>query len=48
MEVCLNIRIVAGEIGVTASAIFLVAYGIYKAWQDFSGKLFSGYPRNFK
>jgi hypothetical protein len=36
----LNIRIATGEIGGTVSLIFLVSYGIYKAWQEFIVKLF--------
>ena len=40
IEVCLNIRIVAGELGGTASVVFLLAFGTYKAWQEFIVKRF--------
>jgi len=40
IEICLNIRIVASEIGGTASLLFLIAFGTYKAWQEFVVKRF--------
>ena len=40
IEICLNIRIVAGEVGGTASLLFLIAFGICKAWQEFIVKRF--------
>lgn len=40
VEICLNIRIVTGEVGGTVSLILLVAFGTYKAWQEFIVKRF--------
>jgi hypothetical protein len=39
LEILTNIRIATGEIGGTVSLIFLVSYGMYKAWQEFIAKL---------
>lgn len=39
LEILTNVRIAAGEIGVTVSLIFLVLYGIYEAWKAFIAKL---------
>jgi hypothetical protein len=39
LEILTNIRIATGEIGGTASLVFLVSYGIYEAWQAFIVKL---------
>ena len=38
--ICLNIRIVIGEIGGTVGFIFLIVFGAYNAWQEFIGKMF--------
>ncbi len=38
LEILTNIRIGASEIGVTVVTVFLVFYGMYKAWQEFIGK----------
>ena len=40
LEVLTNVRIATGEIGGTVSLIFLIFYGVYKAWQEFVEKLF--------
>jgi len=40
LEILANIRVATGEIGGTVSLIFLVSYGMYKAWQEFVLKLF--------
>jgi hypothetical protein len=40
IEICLDVRIVTGEIGGTASLVFLIAFGTYKAWQEFIVKRF--------
>jgi len=40
LEILTNIRIATGEIGGTVSLIFLVSYGMHKAWQEFIAKLF--------
>lgn len=39
LDVLTNIRIVTGEIGGTICLILLVAFGIYKAWEDFIAPL---------
>jgi hypothetical protein len=39
VDICLNIRIVAGEIGGTACLIFLMAFGMYEAWRSFIAPL---------
>ena len=39
LEISFNVRIVGAEIGVTATALFLVAFGTYKAWEEFIAKL---------
>ena len=35
LEVLTNIRIASAEIGGTVTFIFLIAFGMYKAWQEF-------------
>jgi hypothetical protein len=40
LDVLTNVRIGAAEIGGTLSLLFLIAYGLYKAWQEFIVKLF--------
>jgi hypothetical protein len=35
LDILLNVRIIAGEVGGTLSLIFLISYGLYKAWQEF-------------
>jgi hypothetical protein len=40
VDICLDIRIVTGEIGGTVTVIFLMAFGMYKAWQEFIVKRF--------
>jgi|HubBroStandDraft_2_1064218.scaffolds.fasta_scaffold293231_1 hypothetical protein len=32
VDICLNIRIATGEIGGTVTVVFLMAFGMYKAW----------------
>ena len=39
LEILTNIRIATGEIGGTICLIFLVAFGMYKAWRSFIGPL---------
>jgi hypothetical protein len=36
----LNIRIVVAEVCDTSSMVFLMAFGTYKAWQEFTRKGF--------
>jgi hypothetical protein len=36
----MNIRIVTGEVGSTLALVFLIAYGSYKAREDFGAKAF--------
>jgi hypothetical protein len=38
--VLMNIRIVTSEVGSTLGLVFLIAYGTYKAWEDFGAKVF--------
>jgi hypothetical protein len=40
LDILLNIRIASSEILGTLSLLFFFAYGVYKAWHDFIGKLF--------
>lgn len=40
LDLCLNVRIVVAEIGGTLGFVFLIAFGVYVAWQDFGVKLF--------
>jgi hypothetical protein len=35
LEILLNVRIIAGEVGGTVGLMFLIFYGLYKAWQEF-------------
>lgn len=35
LEVLTNIRIASAEIGGTVTLVLLIAFGIYKAWQEF-------------
>jgi hypothetical protein len=35
LDILLNIRIATGEIGGTLGLVFLIAFGAYKAWQEF-------------
>jgi hypothetical protein len=45
LEILANIRIGAAEVGGTLGLLFLVAYGLYKAWDDFIAKPFKKYFR---
>jgi hypothetical protein len=40
LEILTNIRIATSEVGVTLVTVFLVFYGMYKAWQEFIVKRF--------
>jgi len=40
LEILFNVRIVGTEVGGTATVLFLVAFGTYKAWEEFIAKLF--------
>jgi len=40
LDLCLNVRVITGEVGGTLTLIFLIAFGVYKAWQEFIGKWF--------
>jgi len=40
LDVLMNIRIIAGELGATLTLIFLVVYGAYRAWLDFGAEVF--------
>jgi len=40
IHICLNVRIVAAEIGGTLGFVFLIVFGAVKAWQEFIVKLF--------
>ncbi len=40
LEVLTNIRIAIAEIGGTVTFVFLIAFGMYKAWQEFVVKRF--------
>jgi hypothetical protein len=40
VEVCFNVRVVLAEVGGTVGFVFLIAFGVYVAWQDFGSKLF--------
>lgn len=40
LEILTNIRIASAEIGGTATFVFLIAFGMYKAWQEFVVKRF--------
>jgi hypothetical protein len=40
LEILTDVRIVAAEVGGTITLIFLIAFGMYKAWQEFIGKIF--------
>jgi hypothetical protein len=40
VEFCFNVRVVIAEIGLTVGLVFLIAFGVYVAWQDFGTKLF--------
>jgi hypothetical protein len=42
LEVLTDVRIATGEIGGTICLIFLVSYGIYKAWREFIANPFCG------
>jgi len=42
VDICFNIRVVIGEVGGTATLLFLTAYGLYKAWQEFVVKPLKG------
>jgi hypothetical protein len=39
LEFLKNVRIAGAEIGGTLSLLFLIAYGLDKAWQEFIVKL---------
>lgn len=39
VKICLNLRIAVGEIVGTATFVFLLGFGGYKAWQDFIAPL---------
>jgi hypothetical protein len=38
-EYCFKVRVVGGEVGGTAAWLFLIAFGMYKAWQEFIAPL---------
>ena len=40
LEILAAVRIVFAEIGGTVTLIFLIAFGTYKAWEEFIVKLF--------
>jgi len=40
LEILTNVRIGTAEVGGTVSLLFLMVYGLYKAWQEFIVKLF--------
>jgi hypothetical protein len=40
LEVLTNVRIACAEIGGTITFVFLIAFGMYKAWQEFIVKRF--------
>jgi hypothetical protein len=35
LDILTNVRIGAGELGGTLGLLFLISYGLRKAWQDF-------------
>jgi hypothetical protein len=35
LEILTNVRIAGSEIGGTLTLLLLIAYGLYKAWQEF-------------
>lgn len=39
LEILTNVRIVAAELGGTITLVLLIAFGVYKAWEEFIGKL---------
>jgi hypothetical protein len=39
-DICLAVRTIAQELGGTLTLVFLIAFGVYKAWQEFIVKLF--------
>jgi hypothetical protein len=39
LEVLTNVRIASAEVGGTVTLVLLIAFGIYKAWQEFIVKL---------
>ena len=39
LDVLTNVRIAAAEVGGTATLVLLIAYGVYKAWEEFIAKL---------
>ncbi len=39
LEFLTNIRILAAEIGGTVTLIMLIAFGVYKAWEEFIAKV---------
>ncbi|MGD1025682.1 MAG: hypothetical protein ABR880_23115 [Candidatus Sulfotelmatobacter sp.] len=40
VEFCFNVRVVIAEVGGTLTLIFLIVFGVYKAWREFVAKLF--------
>ena len=40
LECLTNVRIASAEIGGTVTLVFLIGFGMYKAWQEFIVKLF--------
>lgn len=40
LDILTNVRIAGGEIGGTLGLLFLIAYGLRKAWRDFIVKPF--------
>lgn len=40
LEILTNVRIASAEVGGTATLVFLIAFGTYKAWQEFIVKRF--------
>jgi hypothetical protein len=40
LEVLTNVRIASAEIGGTVTLVFLIAFGMYEAWQEFIVHLF--------
>jgi len=40
LQILTNVRIGGAEVGGTATLLLLIAYGLYKAWEEFIVKLF--------
>jgi hypothetical protein len=39
LEILTNVRIGGAEVGGTATLLLLIAYGLFKAWQEFIAPL---------